>query len=135
VDALTKVAEHHGDEPDIRETCQLLASWSRNHLEHLGPLVQKYQENKNSKPSNLEKALFHGPRKGSLALLHDLHDLWLLANQVQLCWTVLEQAAQALRDEELERVCQECGAQTKRQVAFFLTRIKQAAPQALIVAG
>lgn len=134
VDALKKVAEHHGGEPDIEETCRLLASWSEKHLEHLGPLVQKYGENKNPEPADMEKALFHGPRKGSLALLRDLHDLWLLANEVQLCWTVLEQAAQALRDDELERVCQECGRETKRQIAFFLTRIKQAAPQALVVA-
>jgi len=134
VDAMMQVAEHHRDEPDIYETCQLLASWSGKHLEHLGPLVQKYGEQKDPEPDNMEKALFHGPRQGSLALLRDLHDLWLLSQQVQLCWTVLEQAAQALRDEELERVCQECSKETKRQTAFFLTRIKQAAPQALVVA-
>jgi len=134
VDAMMQVAEHHRDEPDIYETCQLLASWSGKHLEHLGPLVQKYGEQKDPEPDNMEKALFHGPRQGSLALLRDLHDLWLLSQQVQLCWTVLEQAAQALRDEELERVCQECSKQTRRQTAFFLTRIKQAAPQALVVA-
>ncbi|MFB9993905.1 hypothetical protein ACFFLM_18280 [Deinococcus oregonensis] len=134
VDALTRVAEHHGDEPDIKETCLLLASWSSKHLEHLKPLVEHYSEHRNAEPAHLEQALFHGPRRGSLALLRDLHDLWLMTNEVQLCWTVLEQAAQALRDDELERVCQECGKETKRQTAFFLSRIKQAAPQALIVA-
>jgi len=132
VDALNKVAGQHGDEPDVFETCQLLRSWSNKHLEYLEPLVRKYGENRDPEPSNLETALFHGPRQGSLALLRDLHDVWLLTQQVQLCWTVLEQAAQALRDEELERVCQECGKETKRQTAFFLTRIKQAAPQSLV---
>ena len=134
VDALNKVAEHHGDEPDIYETCQLLMSWSRKHIENLEPLVQKYGEQKSPEPDNLETALFHGPRQGSLALLRDLHDVWLLTQQVHLCWTVLEQAAQALRDDELERVCQQCGQETKRQTAFFLTRIKQAAPQTLVAA-
>ena len=133
-DALTKVADHHGDEPDIEATCRLLASWSRAHVGQLEPLVQRYQEHRSPEPADLERALFHGPRQGSLALLRDLHDLWLLANEVQLCWTVLEQAAQALRDEELEEVCQQCSKETRRQVAFFLTRIKQAAPQALVVA-
>jgi len=135
VDALNKVAEHHGDEPDIFQTCQLLVSWSRKHIELLKPLVQQYGDDRNPEPANLETALFHGPRKGSLALLRDLHDVWLLTHQVQMCWTVLEQASQALRDEELERVCQECSKETKRQSAFFLTRIKQAAPQALIAAS
>ncbi|WP_211238308.1 hypothetical protein [Deinococcus pimensis] len=134
VDALTKVSEHHGDEPDVFQTCQLLARWSRGHIEQLAPLVEKYREQRNPEPDALEKALFHGPRSGGLGLVRDLHDLWLLANEVQLCWTVLEQAAQALRDEELEGVCQNCARETKRQVKFFLTRIKQAAPQALVVA-
>ncbi|MFC4638929.1 hypothetical protein [Deinococcus hohokamensis] len=135
IDAITKVADHHKDEPDIYEICQLLISWSRKHTEYLKPLVQKYGENKNAEPAAMENALFQGPRKGSLALLRDLHDLWLMTQEVQLCWTVLEQAAQALRDEELERICQECGKETKRQTSFFLTRIKQAAPQALVVAS
>ncbi|UBV44342.1 hypothetical protein LAJ19_14335 (plasmid) [Deinococcus taeanensis] len=135
VDALTRVADHHRDEPDIYETCQLLAAWSRTHLEALRPLVQKYGENRNAEPEAMEHALFHGPRRGSLALVRDLHDLWLMTQEVQLCWTVLEQAAQALRDEDLERVCQVCGKDTRRQTAFFLTRIKQAAPQALVVAS
>ena len=135
VEAMTTVADHHRDEPDIHETCQLLVSWSRTHLEHLRPLVQKYGTHNSPEPDNLERALFQGPRRGSLALLRDLHDLWLMANEVQLCWTVLEQAAQALRDDDLERVCRECSHETKRQIAFFLTRIKQAAPQALVVAS
>ncbi|WP_110887979.1 molybdopterin oxidoreductase [Deinococcus yavapaiensis] len=134
VDVLRKVARHHRDEPDVEQTCLLLAAWSEKHLKFLRPLVEKYGEEKNPEPDDLEVALFHGPRTGSLGLLRDLHDLWLMSNEVQLCWTVLEQAAQALRDDDLERVCKECGKETKRQTAFFLTRIKQAAPQALVVA-
>lgn len=134
-DVLKTVAEHHRDEPDIEQTCLLLAGWSEHHLSALRPLVQKYGENKNPEPANLETALFHGPRQGGLGLLRDLHDLWLMSNEVQLCWTVLEQAAQALRDDDLERVCQACSKETHRQIAFFLSRIKQAAPQALVVAS
>lgn len=134
VDALKTIAEHHRDEPDINGTCQLLAAWSRTHLEELAPLVQKYGEQRPAEPANLEQSLFHGPRQGSLALLRDLHDLWLMSNEVQLCWIVLEQAAQALRDDQLEHVCQVCSRDTRRQTAFLLTRIKQAAPQALVVA-
>lgn len=135
VEALRQVAEHHGDEPDVKETCLLLAGWSSRHLVRLTPLVKKYGEQKNPEPKAMEQALFHGPRRGSLALVRDLHDLWLLANEVSLCWIVLEQAAQALRDDELEQVCQACSKDTKRQIAFFLSRIKQAAPQALVVAS
>ncbi len=134
-DAFERVADHHGDEPDIQATCRLLAGWSRQHLEQVRPLVERYQERRSPEPEALEHALFHGPRTGGLGLLRDLHDLWLMANEVQLCWTLLEQAAQALRDEDLERTCQTCSGETKRQVAFLLTRAKQAAPQTLVVAS
>ena len=132
--AFTLVAVHHGDEPDIRQTCEKLASWSANHVENLKPLIEKYSEEKNKEPNKLTRTLFDKPRSGSLGLLRDLHDLWLLANEVKICWIVLLQAAQALRDEELELACQQFSAQTKQQLDWLLTRIKQAAPQSLVVA-
>jgi ferritin-like metal-binding protein YciE len=133
-DALDTIAAHHGDEPDILQTCQLLATWSHLHLELLKPIVDRYSEDKNDEPERLSQTLFDEPRSGSLALLRDLHDLWLLAHEVQLCWTVLAQAAQALHDRELLATCQQCSVDTKRQISWLMTRIKQAAPQALVVA-
>lgn len=132
--AFLTVAEHHQDEPDIGGVCHLQASWSREHLEKLKPLTKKYSEQKNDEPERLHQALFEGTRTGSLALLRDLHDLWLLANEVHLCWLVLDQAAKALHDEQLEETCVMSDKQTQRQLAFLLTRIKQSAPQTLIVA-
>ena len=134
-DALMMLAQHHGDEPDIEQTCELLASWSRQNLEKLKPLIERYSEEKSDEPERLKRDLFEEPRTGSLALLRDLHDVWLLASEVQLCWSVLEQAAKALRDRDLESVCTQCSAQTKRQVNWLLQRIQQAAPQALVVAA
>ena len=131
--ALTQVAEQHGDDPDVYQTCQLMLSWSQTHLQRLAPLVSRYQESRTPEPDALETARFHGPRTGSLALLRDLHDLWMLTDEVHLRWVVLEQAARALRDETLKQVCLECDAETQRQTAFLLTRIKQAAPQTLVV--
>jgi hypothetical protein len=133
-EALRTVATHHGDEPDILQTCRLLAGWSEQHRQQLEPLIARYKEKKDQEPDKLKSDLFAGPRKGSLALLRDLHDLWLLANEVKLSWTVLLQAAYALRDEELKSACIELGKQTDRQIAWLQTRIKQAAPQALVVA-
>lgn len=134
-DALLAIARHHGDEPDITQTCELLASWSKQHIELLQPLIERYLEEKNDEPERLSQTLFAEPRTGSLALLRDLHDLWLLANEVQLCWTVLDQAAKALRDRQLESTCSQCSQNTKRQISWLMTRIKQAAPQALVVAA
>ncbi|GAB2609494.1 hypothetical protein GCM10027269_77190 [Kribbella endophytica] len=49
-------------------------------------------------------------------------------------WTVVEQAAQGLRDQELLDVIEACERETTQQLTWLLTWIKQAAPQALIAA-
>ncbi|HEY9642662.1 MAG TPA: hypothetical protein V6C57_19400, partial [Coleofasciculaceae cyanobacterium] len=133
--AFKQIAAHPGDEPDIYQTCTLLSSWSQEHVKALQPFVDRYAEEKSDEPERLSQSLFEEPRSGSLALLRDLHDLWLIANEVNLCWVVILQAARALRDLELEDLCQQLDDQTHRQQAWLLTRIKQAAPQILVVAA
>ncbi|MFC4426428.1 hypothetical protein [Deinococcus navajonensis] len=54
-------------------------------MKRLRPLIQKCGEDKLPGPANLEVVRFHGPRKGGLGLLCDLHDLWRMAQEVQLC--------------------------------------------------
>ena len=132
--AFRQVSEHHGDEPDVYQPCQLAASWSDRHGEVLRPLLEQYADTTSDEPERLHQVLFHQPRTGSLALLRDLHDLWLLTNEVHLCWMVLLQAAQGLRDAKLRDTCQQLNVETDRQLTWLITRIKQAAPQTLIVA-
>ena len=134
-DAFKTIAAHHGEEPDVYNMCKLLASWSEEHVEDIKPLVERYCEQKSDEPDRLKQTLFEQPRSGSLALVRDLHDLWLLANEIHLCYIILLQAARALRDLEMEEICQQFDEQTERQILWLLTRIKQAAPQALVVAA
>src|SRR5689334_11298383 len=79
--AYHKVTKHHMKEPDIYEQCELQASWSEDLVTKLKPFVERYSEEKNDEPDRLMSALFHNPRKGSLALLRDLHDIWLMVNE------------------------------------------------------
>ena len=132
-DAFETVSKKHKDEPDIEQMCQKLSAWSREHRGRVMGFVKKYSEEGESEPKDLKRVLFSEKRSGSLALLRDLHDLWLLTQEVQLCWTVIRQAALALRDEELKAAYEFCDARTKRQTDWLLGRIKQAAPQTLIV--
>lgn len=134
-DAFKTISDHHGEEPDVYNMCKLLASWSEEHVEDIKPLVDRYLEEKSDEPDRLKQSLFEQPRSGSLALVRDLHDLWLLANEIHLCYIILLQAARALRDLEMEKICQQFDRQTERQILWLLTRIKQAAPQALVVAA
>jgi hypothetical protein len=54
--------------------------------------------------------------------------------ECDICWTVVGQAAQGLRDNELWQVVDQGAAETQIQLAWLRGRMKQAAPQALVVA-
>lgn len=135
-EAFIKVAEHHKAEPDIYYNCLTLASWSDEHARKIEPLKEKYEKHskKSKEPERLNQTLFKEPRKGSLSLLRDLHDLWLLTKEVEICWSVLLQAARVIRDKDLESLYEDLDKETNRQSDWLLTRIKQAAPQILVVA-
>jgi hypothetical protein len=133
-DAFEYVAKKHRDEPDVEQMCAKLSAWSREHRGRVQGFVAKYSEEQEGEPAKLKRSLFAEKRSGPLALLRDLHDLWLLTQEVQLCWIVIKQAALGLRDEDLKAAHQFCNARTKRQAEWLLNRVKQAAPQALLVA-
>jgi hypothetical protein len=52
---------------------------------------------------------------------------------VQTTWTVIARGAQGLRDPNLLQVAQDANAETSNQLSWLNTRMKTAAPQALIV--
>ena len=68
-----------------------------------------------------------------VGLVRDLHDLFLLVTEAHLAWMILLQAAQALRDKELIAAGTKLSGETDGQRSWLQTRIKQAAPQALLV--
>ena len=131
--AFRKVSKAHGDEPDVYQTCQLLAQWSDKLKEDMEPFTVKYKPEKDKEPDRLTQTLLKDTRKGGMALLRDLHDLYLIASEVQVCCTILKQASDGLRDKELTIICEEVERQTKRQLNWLMTRMKAAAPQTLIV--
>lgn len=75
-----------------------------------------------------------GTREGGIGLIRDLHDLYLMANACDIAWTMIGQAAQGAGDTELLDVVNSCEGQTATQIKWLKTRMKQAAPQALLVA-
>lgn len=50
-----------------------------------------------------------------------------------ITWTMIGQAAQGARDTELLEVVGSCEGETAVQIKWLRTRMKQAAPQALLV--
>jgi hypothetical protein len=57
-----------------------------------------------------------------------------MAAECDISWTLVGQAAKGARDDELDAVVGRCEGGTAIQVKWLRTRMKQAAPQALVVA-
>lgn len=133
-DGFDRTAEHHGDEPDVAQTCLLFASECAALEQRLEPAVHRHAHGANPQPERLHQRLYSGPRGGGLGLLRDLHDLYLLATECVLAWTVTDQAALALRDRELHDLAAKALADHRRQADWIMARVKQEAPQALIAA-
>lgn len=135
-DAFREVGEAHAAEVDVQQICLKLAGQCDEHARRLDPFVTAYRAegDTDDEPDRLHGNLFGGTREGPLALLRDLHDLYLLASECDLAWTLVGQGAQGARDEDLLAVVQGCEGETAIQLSWLRTRMKQAAPQALVVA-
>ncbi|WP_328470175.1 hypothetical protein OHA21_03830 [Actinoplanes sp. NBC_00393] len=133
------VGHGHADQPDVQLICEQLAALSDDHVRRLTPVVDRYGEQHSGadveEPERLHADGLAEVRQGPVGLLRDLQDLHVLGTLVQTTWTVVHQAAQGLRDAELIGAARHCSAETSRQLAWLNTRMKAAAPQALIVAG
>ncbi len=133
--SLRAVGEGHAKVADVFHTCQLLAQMSDRHRQRLAPVVERYGEDRDiDEPERLHADGLGQAREGEIGLLRDLQDLHVLASLVQITWTVIAQGAQGLRDHELLEVAQSSNAETSRQLTWLNTRMKAAAPQALIIA-
>jgi hypothetical protein len=113
--AFRDVAETHRDEADVARQCERLADQCETHAERLAPFIGEGPE---TEPD----------------LLADLHDLYRRAAHCDMAWTLAGQGAQGARDRELLEVVQGCESETAIQLKWLRTRLKQAAPQALVVA-
>ena len=68
-------------------------SWTRS--------PRRYGEDAPAEPDRLHSELFSGTRTGGIGLLRDLQDLYLMAAECDICWTVVGQAAHGARDDDL----------------------------------
>ncbi len=97
--------------------------------------MDRYGEQKPEEPEQLYHEFFDQTKSGSLGLLRDLQDLYLMANACDISWTMIEQAAQGLGDQELLGVVNSCEKETANQIKWIRSRMMVAAPQTLIVAS
>jgi hypothetical protein len=129
-----QVADGHADEVDVRQICLQFAGQCDQQEELLRPFTSRYGSHPSGEPERLHAGGLSSTRSGGLGLLRDLHDLYLLAAYLDLAWTLVGQAAKGARDQELIEAVSRCAEQTAGQQKWLTTRLKAAAPQALLVA-
>ncbi len=133
-DAYDETSAGHVAEADVHHLLAQFAVRCRRHAELLHPHVERYGEDAPDEPERLHSEIFRGNRSGGLGLLRDLQDLYLMASEADLAWTLVGQAAQGLRDRELKEVVDACDGETAVQLKWLRGHLKVAAPQALVVA-
>jgi hypothetical protein len=129
-----QVAEGHLAEADVKRICQEFAVQCDRHEEQLKPFTARYGLHPSGEPERLHADGLSSTRSGGPGLLRDLHDLYLLASYLEMAWMVVGQAAKGARDQELIRTVEQCHKDTAAQQQWLMTRLKAAAPQALLAA-
>jgi hypothetical protein len=134
-ESFRQVADGHAAEPDVHFLCHTLAQQCEEHSRLLQPIVERYGEtDPDGEPERLHADALSTTRQGPVGLLRDLQDLYVIASLVDVTWSLVRQAGSALRDRELLDVVSRCDGETSVQLRWLQTRMKQAAPQALIAA-
>lgn len=140
---LRVVGERHAVEHDLYHLGHTLARQCGEHLERLVPFATRYGASTDASaeaesPSILERLrhksaeLVGRSEISGFLLLRDLRDLYLAAQEAEIAWVILAQAAQAARDGELLEVTTVCHEEAEARGKWVRTRIKQAAPQILV---
>jgi hypothetical protein len=97
----------------------------------LKPFTARYGSHPSGEPERLHADGLSSTRSGGLGLLRDLHDLYLLASYLDMAWMVVGQAA---KGAHLISTVAQCEEETGSQRQWLMTRLKAAAPQALLAA-
>jgi hypothetical protein len=140
------VAERQAAEQDVYYLCHTLAKQADTHAERLRGIAQRFgkdlSEPRSDRLANIMAGVRHktsealGRRpESALLLLRDLRQLFLMAQEANIHWLALGQVAQAVRDHDLLDEVSGLHKETLTQIKWLKTRIKESAPQALVIGG
>src|SRR5206468_11282296 len=129
-------------EHDLYHLGHTLARRSEQHLQKLEPFAERYgappAPNGVGDGSALLETLRHKSSEllgrsevTGMLLLRDLRNLYLTAQEAEIAWVILAQAARAVRDRELLQIASLCHEEAEARGKWLRTRIKESAPQAL----
>jgi hypothetical protein len=125
---LTRIGTLHAAESDIRHITEMLSRRCSSQLDLLASHARRYgvaERTTDGPPPQRHEAAKND-------LLDDLRDLYLAAHRAELAWVVLEQGAHSARDAGLLTAARQGRDEAERRWRWVRTKIKEAAPQALI---
>jgi hypothetical protein len=139
---LRTIGERHAVEHDLYHLSHTLAKHCTDHLEQLAPFAERYgassADTRTHESPSLVTTLRHKSAEllgrtetSGLLLLRDLRTLYLTAQEAELAWVILAQAAQAARDQELLQTVTLCHQEAEARGKWLRTKIKESAPQIL----
>lgn len=131
-DAYRDVAAAHQGEVDVFHAAQRLAHQADGQTATIAAYLQRYQRESAEDPQ--PSATFRGPRGPGVGLLRDLQELYLMVAECDICWLMIDAAAQGARDTELLADARRCHEQTRTQQAWLRTQLANSTVQALVVA-
>lgn len=134
-DSYRVVARGHRGDADVYYTCGQFADDCAGYAQALQPILARYQPANGAEPARLYPIGIDQPRTGPVGLLRDLQELDQLANLVQTTWTMVGQAAHAVRDRDLIELTTGGERDLTVQLAWLRARMRGLAPQALVAAG
>jgi hypothetical protein len=134
--------ERHAVEHDLYHVGHTLARRSGEHLDQLAAIASSYGVKPHrgdvaESPGLLETArhkaaaVLGRSEVTGLLLLRDLRELYICAQEAEIAWTILIQAAKAKRDKDLLAVATPCHTETEICAKWIRTRIKETSPQVL----
>lgn len=133
-EGLVLAAERHERNYEIWGTATVLAGWAREDAVKLNAAIDRYGAIDSDQPRKVRAALLGGVRGGLHGLLADLTDLALLAEQVDMAWTITAQGAKELHDKELLNLAAGGRNHAERTIKWIRTEVNHTAPEALAVA-
>jgi hypothetical protein len=139
---LRVAGERHAVEHDLYHLGHTLADGCSQRIERLSPFAERYgaaghDARAQRSPGPIESLRHKGAELvgrselSGMLLLRDLKKLYLAAQETEIDWVILAQAAQAARDGELLRVVGECHDEAQACAKWLRTRLKESSPQVL----
>ena len=130
-----EVADGHPADADVVFACRRFAGQCLDHAADLAPVRERYPAVGLLEPERLHPDPPGPARTGPVGLLRDLADLLQLATLVESTWELVGQAAQGVRDRELNTMAATAGTTLDAQLAWLRMRMRSEASQALLVAN